>query len=193
MISISQNNVIFSGCTIVFFVYVFKFFSKSKNRLKEHNDLKHEFMRFIFSVYCILVISKVYFPINFSSSVYLMPAIWLRPIWSLMQVYTTTNLEGFLYQILGNLVLLAPLSFFALYFKKYECDDIKGVILLCLKVTLFIEFSQIALSILIPSVKRYFEINDIILNTSGGLIGYYVFKNYSNVLLKWYEYKKEKK
>lgn len=145
----------------------------TKQRLHFINSI----MKNLLIIYFIFLISKVYFPINISleNQEFSYPVIWLKPLTSLINVYKTNSLYGFTYQIIGNLLLLSPLAFFAMYFKNEKYNTLRNVVFLCLKVSIFIEFSQIFLSLSIPSVKRYFEINDLILNSTGAIIGYFLY------------------
>lgn len=44
-------------------------------------------------------------------------------------------------------------------------------------ISLFIELSQLFLGLLIGSSNRIFDINDLIMNTIGGIVGFIIFKN----------------
>jgi glycopeptide antibiotics resistance protein len=109
---------------------------------------------------------------NYASSVNLVPLIN-----TLNQISAVDNgpfvsfmLRFWAVNILGNLILLFPLGFLApLVSKKYQ--KFKNVLLLTFLITLSIELFQI-LSPLIGIGHRSFDIDDIILNTAGGILGF---------------------
>ena len=153
----------------------------------KYDYLINEIIYTSFVIYLIFLVSKIYFPMNISLwglSEYRFPRIWLRPLWSLQQVYNVGGIGGLIYQIGGNLILLTPLAFYMLYFRSDKFITLKDVLILCFKVTLCIETSQVLLSLIIPSVQRYFEINDIICNTLGGIIGFGIYKLFIFLLNK---------
>jgi glycopeptide antibiotics resistance protein len=89
-------------------------------------------------------------------------------------------------QVIGNFFLLFPLGFFlAILFKV---RSLRKVILITLSLTLFIELSQFLFSHLIPwSVVVYarsFDVDDILLNTLGGVAGYLSYLGIRSVLEK---------
>ena len=72
----------------------------------------------------------------------------------------------FFKNVIGNLVLFVPYGFFASYFTKSR----KGLnaFLLVLFASLSIEFTQLA-------IGRIFDIDDVLLNVTGGMIGYSIY------------------
>lgn len=164
---------------------------RGDKKLLKHNYLFNEIIFTSFVVYLIFLVSKIYFPITFSLRgpvEYRLPSIWLKPLWSLQQVYNIGGVEGFIYQIGGNLILLAPLAFYMLYFRSDKFIGLKNILMFCLKVTICIETSQVFLSLIIPSMHRYFEINDIICNTLGGILGFSIYKIFNFLLNKYGTY-----
>ncbi len=80
----------------------------------------------------------------------------------------------------GNLVLLTPLGWFLpLLFKVRTA---KKVAIISLFVSLSIELVQFLMMILLNS-SRIASVDDLILNTIGGIIGYYVYKLFLRKLL----------
>ena len=76
-----------------------------------------------------------------------------------------------------------PLPLFLIYFFKDKVDSLKKIILICFLVSLSIECIQYLESIIIPSVGRFFETNDMILNTFGAGTGYIMYNKYLRKLL----------
>ncbi len=72
----------------------------------------------------------------------------------------------FIKNVIGNMLLFMPYGFFAAYILKLERP--RGVIVLSLLVSITIELTQL-------SIGRVFDIDDIILNFIGAMLGYYVY------------------
>ena len=69
----------------------------------------------------------------------------------------------FIKNVLGNILLFIPLGFYAKYYIKPKNMIFPSIVLLLSSIT--IEFTQL-------QIGRTFDIDDIILNVSGGLLGY---------------------
>jgi glycopeptide antibiotics resistance protein len=76
-------------------------------------------------------------------------------------------------QIIGNVLLLFPLGFFIPLLSRRSLRLYK-IILLGFMVSLTIELTQLLLHIFLNS-NRLFDLDDLLLNTVGALIGYLVF------------------
>ena len=94
-------------------------------------------------------------------------------------VYSGTNLvpfreilrynigsSNFYKQVLGNIVLFVPFGFFASYYTKI--NKIRSITLITFLVSLTIEIVQIY-------IGRSFDIDDIILNIVGGVLGFLIY------------------
>lgn len=53
--------------------------------------------------------------------------------------------------------------------------SLSTVLKFCFFMSLFIESSQVILSLIFPNTKRFFEVNDLICNTLSGVWGYYIY------------------
>ncbi|WP_369679014.1 VanZ family protein [Bacillus sp. X2(2017)] len=74
----------------------------------------------------------------------------------------------------GNLILLLPVGFlFPLLFEKL--NNLKKILLIGFFISLFIELTQLSYSVYIKSVYRSFDVDDLMLNTLGTLLGYWFF------------------
>ena len=51
------------------------------------------------------------------------------------------------------------------YYSKYVFSSI-------FLISLFIESTQVVLSLIVPNICRFFEVNDLILNSIGGVVGW---------------------
>ncbi|WP_268293042.1 VanZ family protein [Bacillus inaquosorum] len=96
------------------------------------------------------------------------------PFYFIVDVYH----EGLQYYVIrsigGNLILLLPVGLlFPLLFKKL--NNVKRILLTGFFISLFIELAQLSISVYIRSVYRSFDVDDLILNTLGTVIGYWLF------------------
>ena len=91
-------------------------------------------------------------------------SITVYPTIMLINIYKNIGLEYFSYMFFGNIGWFMPFGFILpLLIKKI---DVKKILLLTFLFSLFIEASQYMLMV------GYTEIDDLILNTLGGLLGY---------------------
>ena len=73
----------------------------------------------------------------------------------------------FFKNVVGNMMMFIPFGFFTSYFLKLK--KIYSVFILTLLTSITIETTQLL-------IGRVFDIDDILLNILGGLIGYFIFK-----------------
>lgn len=174
-INITQEGFLYISL-ICYLYLIYKRISKSKYRNKVN-----ELILLLFGIYVIKVLSLVFFPISITiggNSVNVSPTVWFNPIKSISYIVKSNTLYGIIYNIGGNFILLMPLPVFLIYFFKDKGDSLKKMLLICCLVSLSIECIQYLESIIIPSVGRFFETNDIILNTLGGGLGYIIYDRY---------------
>lgn len=73
-------------------------------------------------------------------------------------------------QVAFNAILLTPLG---IYLRYYFKKDLKKTILICFLTSLFFEFTQLtALYGIYNAPYRIFDVDDLIINTLGGILGY---------------------
>lgn len=77
-------------------------------------------------------------------------------------------------QVIGNILLLVPLSFYVALFKKKYRKFRNNFLLMCLS-TLGIEITQLILSFFYLG-NRIFDVNDLILNSLGSILGFGLYK-----------------
>lgn len=73
----------------------------------------------------------------------------------------------FFKNVLGNLIMFLPYGFFVSYFLKLQ--KTKSIFLMSLLTSFTIEFTQL-------KIGRVFDVDDILLNVIGGVLGFYIFK-----------------
>ena len=78
----------------------------------------------------------------------------------------------FIKNIIGNMLMFIPYGFFVAYYSKI--DDWKHSFCLVLIASLVIESTQLA-------IGRVFDVDDIILNVVGGMVGYFMYKFFNKL------------
>lgn len=78
----------------------------------------------------------------------------------------------FIKNVLGNIILFLPFGFFTAYYLDIKKPYL--IIILTLIASTSIEFVQM-------SIGRVFDIDDIMLNTIGGIVGFYLFSILSQI------------
>lgn len=148
--------------------------------------LKNRFMKMIFSIYISLLISIIYFPLPIAWDKYIIyrkPSIHIIPWESTIWMYKKYGLGEVIENIGGNLLLLAPLMFFLCYYFKDLNFNIKNVLIISLTISLFIECSQVTISMVIPNYSRTFDTIDLICNSISGVIGYKLCTLYKKIII----------
>lgn len=73
-----------------------------------------------------------------------------------------------------NIILFVPMGMIISFYS--EGVEWKEVMKRSFFISLFIELSQLFLGLLIGSSNSIFDINDLIMNTIGGIVGFIIFK-----------------
>lgn len=89
------------------------------------------------------------------------------------------NNKAFL-QVLFNLLMTVP---FGMYLRYYFKFSLKKTVLFSFLLSLFFELTQLSgLYFFYPRSYRLFDVDDLIINTLGGVIGYFIIKPFYKVL-----------
>lgn len=75
--------------------------------------------------------------------------------------------ERFFRNVIGNLIMFMPYGFFISYFLKL--DKKRTILFLSLLVSFTIEITQLV-------IGRVFDVDDIMLNVCGGMLGYFIYR-----------------
>jgi len=125
---------------------------------KKEIILYRELVSLLFIIYVLCLFYVVTFQdVSWSSSNYV-------PFHEMLRYQFGSRL--FIKNVIGNMLLFVPYGFFVSYFLKLEKPKI--VIILSLLVSITIETTQLL-------IGRVFDIDDIILNFIGGILGFYVY------------------
>lgn len=110
----------------------------------------------------------------FPMSINLIPFNKIGETW---QIAFVDGHMSYLYiEVFGNIGLFVLVGFLLpLLWKRYE--NLKSTILVCFLISLFFEVSQLF-------IPRVTDIDDLIMNTFGGIVGYYLYLRLSVVLKK---------
>lgn len=94
--------------------------------------------------------------------------------------YIPAFFESYVYVPLFNIFLTIPFGMFLHYYFEYS---LKKTVLFSFLLSLFFELTQLSgLYFIYPRGYRLFDVDDLILNTLGGVIGYY----FVNIFLKYF-------
>ena len=156
------------------------------SRIKKEFSLKREILLNIFFIYIICFIGVTLFPlkINFNAdntwiSINVIPVI--NTVKEITNIDYDSNMYSFMIvfwikNIVGNLILLFPLGIIMpILWNKFSNGF--RVIVFAFSISLSIEVLQL-LSSYIGNIGRIFDIDDILLNTIGALIGYIIYKKF---------------
>lgn len=177
------------GVPILIIIEIIRY-KKSKQFNKKF--LNHrEILIIILSLYIMGLIAVTLLPFYTLSNIE--PTANLIPVLNTIKDISTipVNMKSFMIKfwivnIFGNLFLLAPLAIIApMIFKKFR--NIEATVILCLLVSVSIEFLQY-LSLFCGN-HRSVDIDDIILNTLGSIMGFGIY----NLLVKTFINKQHKR
>lgn len=173
-----DSIVVYLLALIILLIVEISRFIKAKRNKRKFFCLK-EFFVVMFQVYLALLISVTLFPLRISDIKVNLLVNFIPIVNSVKDLMMTINSMGFfmvkfwIINILGNIILFAPLSFIMPVISK-RFRSLKSVVILCFCTSLFIEFLQF-LSLFIGNLRSV-DIDDVILNTLGAFIGFGAFK-----------------
>ena len=106
----------------------------------------------------------------------------LIPFRSIVSTIRTTPSELWLFILRGvggNFLLLLPLPIFLCLYVT-DRISIKKIFFISISTTILIEISQLAINFMTRWPNRIVDIDDVILNTMGAIVGYLIFVRYGN-------------
>lgn len=122
--------------------------------------LYKELLSFVFVIYVLCLFYVVTFQdVGWSKSNYI-------PFKEMFRYNIGSRL--FIKNVIGNIIMFIPYGFFTSYILNLK--KTKSMALMALLVSVSIEITQLV-------IGRVFDIDDIILNTLGGIIGFYLYKS----------------
>ena len=91
--------------------------------------------------------------------------------------------SAFIKQVLGNIILFVPLGYFVSYYCK-----IKGIV----GITIISLLSSVTIEIVQHFIGRSVDIDDVILNVVGGIVGFLLYKLFKSINEKLPNFMKKK-
>ena len=91
--------------------------------------------------------------------------------------------SAFIKQVLGNIILFVPLGYFVSYYCK-----IKGIV----GITIISLLSSVTIEIVQHFIGRSVDIDDVILNVIGGIVGFLLYKLFKSINEKLPNFMKKK-
>lgn len=131
-------------------------------------NIAKTFINMLFFGYMAIVFSLVFFPLPSADYVFTGHHLQLIPGFNLYDTVTNPSLTS-VAQLVFNVCMTIP---FGAYLKYYWKLDNKKIFALSLMLTLFIELGQFTgLFFIYPGSYRCCDIDDVVLNTAGGMLG----------------------
>lgn len=182
--SIERVFAIILGTPIIIIIEIIRFIKAKKTNTNfwSYKELALVILYF----YIIALVTVTLLP--FRTFLHSEPTANIVPVFNTIRdmVNTSSDMKSFMMSfwiinILGNLLLLVPLAIIVpIIFEK--CRSIKSIVLLCFFVSVTIEFIQY-ISMYLGNARAV-DIDDVILNTLGAIIGFTVFKLINKRILK---------
>ena len=173
----------------VAFLAIYIIFDMIKNK---HRNILKRVVFYSFLIYIISVLHVTLGLISFSSKPMAHSIQWylqLKPFYflgDLVGLYNHNGLDWFFWNSIKlsfyNFILLFPLG---VYLSLFHVKSMKKAVFFIFVVTLTIEVLQLLLSYGgFLMLHRKFNVDDLILNTAGGVIGYFTFELFKLVYKK---------
>lgn len=151
---------------------------KRKNGIKL--SIRNEVLTNLFVIYLFLLIGVTILPIYIGEVPYLDGLSFIEKC-NINFIPFVDYFNGGIYLgsiiriIVGNLLLLSPFIFY-LCVKYEKIRTLKSSAIMALLISLSIELTQLIMNILGLSFMRAVDVEDLILNTLGGVIAWYIFR-----------------
>lgn len=159
--------------------------------MRKKRAIEYHILFLGFYIYCLLVIKEVFLPIPLDNiTVKILQQVNKGPMFNVVPLKSIIDAIKYhvsLTQIAYNICLFGPLGFL-LPFINRKVDSTKKILILSLVVSTSIELIQLSVSLAINAVYRFADIDDIITNVIGALIGYMIYKIVNKPLKKLVDY-----
>lgn len=144
-------------------------------------NLYKEIITNLFVIYLFILIGVTIFPLRIGSTIPYLSNMSILERYNINLIpfvdYYKNNIsvKGVIRNVGGNLILLSPFIFY-LCIKFEKLRSIKLCMLTSFLISLSIELIQLFMNILSLSYGRSVHTEDLLLNTLGGIIAWYIFK-----------------
>lgn len=106
------------------------------------------------------------------------------PFRMIYYILKSETLGGMIYQLGGNIIMLLPLGYLIPMVTDKKID-LKRAILIMFCITFCIESAQLIIGKILNFNYRCFDVDDMILNTFGGVLGYLMLKKTYPIVRKF--------
>ena len=143
-------------------------------------NLYKEIITNLFVIYLFILIGVTIFPLRIGSTIPYLSNMSILERYNInlipfVDYKNNISVKGVIRNVGGNLILLSPFIFY-LCIKFEKLRSIKLCMLTSFLISLSIELIQLFMNILSLSYGRSVHTEDLILNTLGGIIAWYIFK-----------------
>ena len=177
MMAISLNNrTLFILFSIIYIARLVTILIIKKDRV----HLKNEAKKIILLAYSWMLISTTLFPI-------LIPPVGINRItfnYNVLELFNYIDIKIWICNVIGNIVLFVPMYFCINI--NYKALNGKCMFLISVLVSVLIEVLQYVENVsgLADFTSRVTDVNDVILNTIGGMIGWLIYETYKKLKIR---------
>ncbi|MBT2757574.1 VanZ family protein [Mesobacillus foraminis] len=169
-------------CLVVYIIFIVK---KKKENLADPNVVLNCFL----FVYILILMNVTIFPLPIDTQLIRYsidhpeynPTNNFIPFQSISNYLSGPHFTVAVKNILGNILLLAPLGFFLNYYKRGPIS-LMLLILIGFFSSLSVELSQLLISSILGFTYRSFDVDDLILNTIGFTLGFIIFHIFQRLI-----------
>lgn len=132
---------------------------------------------FALAAYIIFISKYFFFPIILDKNIVSQggQTIQYIPLFPFLEQIQSVGWGQFLYQAAGNILAFVPISFFlALLFPRLQ--SFRTNLFAMISISFCVELIQLCINLLTDIPNRAIDINDLILNTLGGAMGYLLYQ-----------------
>lgn len=177
MMAISLNNrTLFILFSIIYIARLVAIVIIKKDRV----HLKNEAKKIILLAYGWMLISSTLFPI-------LIPPVGINHVtfnYNVLELFNYTDIRIWIYNVIGNIILFIPMYFCINI--NYKALSAKCMLIISVLVSVLIEVLQLVENVsgLADFTSRVTDVNDVILNTLGGMIGWLIYETYKKLKIR---------
>jgi len=132
---------------------------------------------FALAAYLVLICKYFFFPIILDRDIISQGGNTVQciPFLPFLEQIRSVGWKRFLYQTAGNILAFVPISFF-LALLSPRLQSFRRSLIASVSISFCVELIQLCINLLTGIPNRVVDINDLILNTLGGMIGYLVYR-----------------
>ena len=160
--------------------YILKQYHKYGSINKLRTLIVYSFILYMMTIYFLVILPDISEVVNNKFEYNLIPFSFINDIiketsFNIMipSTYLKALTEHCIYVVIFNILMTVP---FGMYLRYYYKASFKKVLFLSFFLSLFFELTQLTgLYFIYPKPYRLFDIDDLLLNTTGGVLGYFLF------------------